>query len=292
MRDFGYFAPKNLGEAMSLLQRYGAEARVLAGGTDLFLNLERKLFVPKFIVDLKKIEGLKRIDASVDGLRIGALALMDEIACHPLIQDRWRILADAAAVVGSAQTRNRATLGGNLCNASPAADTATPLLALGARVRIVGGRGAREVLLEEFFIGPRKNCLEPDEILEELTVPLPPPNNGSSFQRRTRTAMDIALVNCAVFLTLSGAGDSIDAVRIALGAVAPIPIRALDAEGILRGEEPTIGRIVEAASRAALSARPIDDVRSSGAYRRDMVRVLTRWAIEEALQRAASKAQT
>ncbi|MBI2090164.1 MAG: xanthine dehydrogenase family protein subunit M [Deltaproteobacteria bacterium] len=291
MRSFDYFAPQSLGDATSLLRRYGSKSRLLAGGTDLLLRLERRLTEPSVVIDLKKIRALSGIKASGKGLRIGAVTLMEEIASSPLAQGRYGIIAKGAAAVGSIQTQNRATLGGNLCNASPAADTAPPLIALSARARIASSRRDREVPLEEFFLGPGKTCLQPNELLKEIFIPAPAGRSGGSFQRCTRTAMDIALVNCAVFLSLAPKRETIADIRIALGAVAPTPLRARPAEDVLRGKNPDKGAVEEAADRAAAGASPIDDIRSSASYRRDMVRILTRRAIEEALKEALGSRQ-
>ncbi len=286
MRAFNYFAPKKLGEAVSLLRKHGKKASPLAGGTDLLLLLERRVIAPSVVVDLKKVRELRGIQSGRNGLRIGALTLMDEIACSRPVQVRYGILGKAAGVVGGIQTRNRATLGGNLCNASPAADTATPLIALSARARVKGSSRERTVPLEDFFLGPGKTCLKPNELLKEIIIPSPGRRTGGSFQRCTRTAMDIAVVNCAVFLSLDPKLESVNDIRIALGAVAPIPVRAKPAEDFLKGKNPDQETIEEAANRAANSARPIDDVRSSASYRREMVRVLTRRGIEAALKQA------
>ncbi len=289
MRSFDYFAPQSLGDATALLRRYGTKAKLLAGGTDLFLRMERRAVEPGVVIDVKKVRALQGIKPSAKGLTIGAATLMDVIVSSPLVQRRYGIVADAAAAVGSIQTRNRATLGGNLCNASPAADTAPVLIALGARARIAGSRREREVPLEEFFLAPGKSCLQSNELLKEIFIPSPAGKFGASFQRCTRTAMDIALVNCAVFLSLTPKRETIADIRIALGAVAPTPVRARSAEDALRGKIPVKEAVEEAAALAAASVSPIDDVRSSASYRRAMVRVLTRRAIEVALKQATRK---
>lgn len=289
MKSFEYFAPQNFNDAASLLRRYGSKAKLLAGGTDLCLRLERRLVDPVVVVDLKKIRALRGIKLDRKGLTIGAVTLMDEIASSAVVKGRYAIIAQAAAVIGSIQTRNRATLGGNLCNASPAADTAPALIALAARARIASSRRQREVSLEEFFLGPGKTCLQPNELLKEIFIPSPAIKSGSSFQRCTRTAMDIALVNCAVFLSLASKGEVIGDIRIALGAVAPTPVRAEPAETFLTGKRADRDAIEKAAGLAAASVSPIDDVRSSANYRREMARVLTRRALEEALNQATEK---
>ncbi len=289
MKSFEYFAPQSLNDAASLLRRYGSKAKLLAGGTDLCLRLERRLVDPGVVVDLKKIRALRGIKLDRKGLTIGAVTLMDEIASSPVVKGRYAIIAEAAAVVGSIQTRNRATLGGNLCNASPAADTAPALIALAARARIASSRRQREVSLEEFFLGPGKTYLQPNELLKEIFIPSPAIKSGSSFQRCTRTAMDIALVNCAVFLSLASKREVIGDIRIALGAVAPTPVRAGPAETFLTGKNADRDAIEKAAGLAAASVSPIDDVRASASYRREMARVLTRRALEDALNQATGK---
>jgi carbon-monoxide dehydrogenase medium subunit len=289
MKSFEYFAPHTFKDAASLLLRYGSKAKLLAGGTDLCLRLERRVIDPGVVVDLKKIHALRGIKLNRKGLTIGALTLMDEIASSPRVKGRYAIIAEAAAVVGSIQTRNRATLGGNLCNASPAADTAPPLMALSARARIASSRRQREVSFDEFFLGPGKTCLQANELLKEIFIPPPAIKSGSSFQRCTRTAMDIALVNCAVFVSLAPKREIISDVRIALGAVAPTPVRAKSAETFLIGKIADRDTIEKVAELAAASVSPIDDVRSTAGYRREMVRVLTRRALEEALNRARGK---
>jgi len=196
-------------------------------------------------------------------------------------------LALGAGWVGGPQMRNRGTVGGNLCNASPAADTAAPLLVLGARVRLAGAGGERTLALEEFFVGPGKTVLAPGEVLAEILVPPPPPRSGGDYQRRTRTAMDIAVVGVAAAVVLDGGTACRDA-RLALASVAPTPLRAAAAEAVLRGKDLAPERIAEAARAAAGEARPIDDVRATATYRRAMVEVLTRRALTAALARARS----
>lgn len=286
MKAFDYFAPQKLGEAMSLLRRHGKKASCLAGGTDLLLRMERRAVSPGVLIDLKKVRELNGIKASGKGLIIGALTPMEDIVSSRRVQRRYAILGEAASLVGSLQTRNRATVGGNLCNASPAADTATPLIALSAKAKIVGSGKQRVVPLDSFFVGPGKTCMKPNELLKEIIVPSPPTRSGGSFQRCTRTVMDIAVVNSSIYLTLDSKGGTVKDVRIALGAVAPIPLRAKPAEEFLKGKKPDQGTIEEAATRAAGYSRPIDDVRSSAYYRREMVRVLTRRALQEAVKRA------
>lgn len=288
MRQFRYLAPRRLDEALALLT---PEAVPLAGGTDLFLRMERRQTQPDTVVDIKRIPGLGRIEAADGGVRIGALALMESLSASSLIPNGYDALAQSARVVGSAQTRNRATIGGNLANASPAADTATPLMALGAAVEAADASGTREIPVEELFLGPGRTGLREGELLTAVLIPAMPGRSGSAFQRCVRTAMDIAVVNCAAFVRLDADdADTVVEVRIALGAVGPTPMRAHEAESRLLGK-PFGGSVAEeAAECAADGARPIDDVRAGAGYRRDMVRVLTRRAIENAFQHARGDA--
>lgn len=288
MRPFRYQAPQRLDEALALLT---PEAVPLAGGTDLFLGMERRQALPDTIIDLKRIQGLDGIEASDDGLRIGALALMETVATAALVGNDYNALSEAVRVVGSIQTRNRATLGGNLANGSPAADTAPALVALGATVDAADANGTRNMPVEQLFLGPGRTALRPGELLTGVFLPAKPARSGSAFQRCVRTAMDIALVNCAVFVRLDEDDpDRIAEARIALGAVGPTPIRAASAEARLAGARLDEHVVDEAGDRAASDARPIDDVRASADYRREMVRVLTRRAIRDAFRRARGEA--
>lgn len=287
MKNFQYFAPTSLEEALDLLYTYRGKAKLLAGGTDLFLRMEARVFQPDYVIDLKRIPELNgiRFDPQT-GLVIGALTLHWDVAKSDIVQERYEAVARAAWWVGSNQTRNRGTVGGNLCNASPAADVAPPLLAYNGKVKIANRQGSRIIPLEEFFVGPGQTCLQPDELLVEIELPVPPPHTGSGFQRRTRSAMDIALVNASTVLTLDN--DVCKEVRIALGAVAPVPLRAVNAEKVLRGKPLTDALIREASAAAREEAKPISDVRSSAEYRREMVEVLTYRATQEAWEKAKS----
>lgn len=286
MKPFEYVAPASLKEALEALARHGERARALAGGTDLFLRMERGGWAPEVIVDLKGILGLAEIRYDpAQGLTLGALALHADVEAHPLVREKYPALALGAGWVGGPQMRNRGTVGGNLCNASPAADTASPLIVYGARVRLASAQGERHLPLEEFFAGPGKTVLAPGELLVEVLVPPPAPRSGGDYQRRTRTAMDIAVVGAAAAITLNG-GSTCTEARICLTSVGPTPLRAAAAEAMLRGKALTAERIAEAAAAAAAEARPIDDVRASAAYRRAIVEVLTRRALTNATAQA------
>jgi aerobic carbon-monoxide dehydrogenase medium subunit len=286
MRRFEYFEPKTLDDAVFLLDRGNGKADVLAGGTDLLVEIKERLRAPDTVVNMKKIPGLDRLhyDAT-QGLRFGALVTAREIETTPLTADNYRGLRQAAREIGSIQIRNRATVAGNICRASPSADTLPPLIADGASVRIFGPDGERLVLLEDFFTGPGKTVLKPNELVTEVTVPAPAPHTGSVYIKHgRRKAMELATVGVAVSLTRDG--DTCREIRIVLGAVAPTPIRARRAEAVLRGQKLDQRTIDEAADVALGESQPISNVRGSADYRRQMVRVLTRRAVAQAMDLA------
>lgn len=254
------------------------------------LNEGGKIPTPSYLVSLRRVQELRGIEFSeAQGLRIGSAATMTEIAQSPLVRERYRILADGAGIVGSIQTMNMATLGGNVCNAAPSADTAPPLLACEATAVIAGPGGEREVPLEEFWLGPGQTLLRPGELLRELRLPTPPAKTGGVYLRHTpRKQMDIAVVGVGLLLTLNR-GDRIQRARIALGAVAPTPIRAREAEATLEGNTASESLFARAAETAASEARPISDVRGSAEFRRHLVRVMTERCLQEAARRAREK---
>jgi CO/xanthine dehydrogenase FAD-binding subunit len=289
LRKFEYYAPQSLSEALAVFQEHGEGGRALAGGTDLMVQVREggKIPDPAYLVSLRRVPELRGIEFSEgEGLRIGAAATMAEIAQSPLIRERYSILADGASVVGSIQTMNMATVGGNVCNAAPSADTAPALLACEATAVIVGPGGEREVPLEEFWLGPNETKLRPGELLRELRLPTPPANTGSVYERHTpRKQMDVAVVGVGVLLTLSS-NNRIDRARIALGAVAPTPIRARQAEAALEGNTASEPLFAQAAETAASEASPVSDIRGSAEFRRHLVRVMTERCLQEAARRA------
>ncbi len=290
LRNFEYFAPHTLQEAVALLHELGEHSRPLAGGTDLVVQMKEaatRFPYPSSVVSLTRIAELKRIEFSESaGLRIGAAVTMMEVAESPIIRQRFQALAEGAAVVGSYQTMNMATLGGNLCNAAPSADTAPPLLAFEAQAVIAGPDGRRLLPLDQFFLGPGHTALAPGELLAELHLPAPLPGTGSAYRRHTpRKQMDIAVAGASAVLTL-GAEGRIQKARIALGAVAPTPVRARQAESLLEGQPPSAELFQRAGEAAAGEASPISDVRGSAAFRRRLVQVLTARMLEPAAERA------
>jgi carbon-monoxide dehydrogenase medium subunit len=279
MKPFDYYAPTSLDEALRLMAGQNGRARVLAGGTDLLLKMRAGRTAPGCLINVKRTPELRglRYDAG-QGLRLGALATLSEIMASPDIGQHYPSVAQAAATMAGVQVRNLATVGGNLCNAAPSADLAPPLIALGAQVHIAGARGRRSVALEDFFTGPGQTVLASDELLVALTIPAPDWQTAAVYLKHApREAMDIAIVGVAAALTFD---DGVCAsAKIVLGAVAPTPLRARQAEQALADRPLDEARIREAARLAAEEARPIDDTRASAWYRREMVEVLTRRAL-------------
>ncbi len=286
MRHFDYARPATLAEAVASLRQLGEGARPLGGGTDLLVQVKEGHLRPAALVSLAAIPELGGIRVLPDGsLRVGARATMQEIADHEAVRERFPGLADGAAVVGSYQTRNAATIGGNVCNAAPSADTSPPLVALGARAQIAGPGGESEVAIDELWAGPGQTTLEPGEIVTAFVVPAPPAGAGSHYERHTpRKVMDIAVVGVASYLEL--AGGVVAKARIALGAVAPTVIRAERAERALVGRELTESSAAEAGRLAATEATPIDDVRGSVAFRRYLVETMTSASVRRSAERA------
>jgi carbon-monoxide dehydrogenase medium subunit len=286
MNRFEYFEPATLAEAVALLGRCDGRASVLAGGTDLLVEIKEHVRRPDYVVNIKRIPGMDALsyDAKV-GLRFGALVTSRAIEISPVVQEKYPGLLQAVRELGSIQVRNRATVVGNICRASPSADTLPPLIADGASARIFGPAGDRKVALEDFFTGPGRTVLERDELVTEITIPPPPPRTGKIYIKHgRRKAMELATVGVAVSLTLED--DACREARIALGAVAPTPIRARQAEALLR-DRAISERLIETAAQAAMAeVLPISNVRASAEYRRQMVGVLTKRALTHAIATA------
>jgi len=283
MKPFEYLEARTVEEACSLLSEHKGKARVIGGGTDLFLAMKDREITPEYIINLKTIPYLDYIRYSNgEGLRIGALATLSDVESSTVIREKFPILTATVRRMAVPAIRNMATIGGNLCNAAPSADTAPPLIGLGAGVKIAGVGRERIVKLEDFFVGPGESVLETDEMLVEIQIADPPANTRDTYLKlEPRTAVDIALVGVAVVITLDAQRLKVTDARIALGAVAPTPIRAYQAEEMIKGkaiDEQLMNKIAEAAAK---EASPISDVRGSADYRRDMVRVLTKQALTE-----------
>ncbi len=285
MRRFELALPRSVDEALRVLSDRGSEAKLLAGGTDLLPQMKNGLLKPACVVDLSGVAQVRTLRPDAAGLHVGAAVSARALERDTTARSTYTSLAESAALVGSVQVRNLATLGGNLCNAAPSADMAPPLLALDAEAVIVGPKGERRVPVADFFTGVRRTVLGPDEILLEIVVPAPGPRSGGNYLRHTpRRELDIAVVGVASQLTLSNGVCS--RARIALAAVAPTPVRARAAEQALEGKPVTAEAIERAAELAVGVAKPISDQRGSADYRRHLVRVLTARTLRTALTRA------
>jgi CO/xanthine dehydrogenase FAD-binding subunit len=278
-----YSTANTLEDALAAL---AAGARPIAGGTDLVVGARQgKKALPDSLVGIHRIPGLAAIEETDSGLDIGALASHAAIVAHPAIRDHYCGLADAAALIGSHATRAQGTIGGNVMNASPAMDTGAPLLCLRATATLAAASGHRTVDLADLWTGPAATTAGPHELLLSLHLPSPPRDSGSAYVRlQFRRQMEIAVVGAAAAVTLDN--GTISAATIAITAVAPIIHRVESAEQALIGSAGDDGSVAAAAAAAADAARPIDDVRASAAYRKAMVAVVTRRAIEAAAARA------
>lgn len=285
---FDVVTPRSLDEALGLLkENHDGEIRLFAGGTDLIPRLkERVVKTPRCLLDLKRISDLDYVLEDGDGgIRIGALASISSVASSPLVRERCAILAQAAGSIASNQIQNRGTIAGNICNAVPSADSAPALLCLDAVVLCASSRGSRKVSIHEFFTGPCKTVLAGDEIVREIQIPSPPAKaNGVYIKLSPRSRMDLAVVGVAAMV--SQEKEILKDVRIGLGAVAPTPIRAAQAEAMLKGNAMGDELLAKAARTASEEARPIDDHRASAEYRKMMVEVLVRRAVGQCLSRS------
>jgi carbon-monoxide dehydrogenase medium subunit len=285
--EFQYLVPQSLKEACLLLGRHGAAAQVLAGGTDLLVKMKSGLLKPAYIVSLKQVDELKGIRNQPGvGVVIGARTTHNELVSSPVLAARFRSVCSAAASMAGYQIRNTGTVGGNLVNAVPSADLPPILIALGAKIRLVNSSGDRTLELEEFFVGPGKTVLQAGEILAEIIIP-EQATTGSNYQKfGLRQAEALAVVGVASAVEMEG--GIIKEARIALGAVAPTPMRARQAEALLRGQKVNEKLIAMVSGFAAAVARPISDIRSSAEYRRHLVEILTRDSLHAAIEKGHS----
>ena len=281
--SFDYVRAGDPGEVVRLLKKHGEAARLVMGGTDLFVRMRDGFIRPQVVVDVKHMPGMR--DVIYDGqagLTIGAAATMNGIARHPDVQAHYPLLAEAANSVASYQLRNRATIGGNLCNGSPCADTAPATLVLEGRVVLFGPGGEREMLLSEFFLGPGETALQAGELMTAIWYPILPAGAAGRYLKLGRSKIgDLAVVSVAVFGFLDGTAPSGYRFRIALGSVAPVVLRALEAEEVLATDSPGETTFALAAEKAMATASPIDDVRGGAVYRSAMVRNLTLRGLRE-----------
>ncbi len=285
--DFEYFAPKTLEEALTLLDKYQDEGKVIAGGQSLLILMRQRLVTPQYLIDIKGISELSYIKSDTKkGLKIGALTTHRAIEKSPVLRDKLSVLAEMETRLASIQTRNWGTIGGNLCHADPAGDPTPVLMTLNATLSMASLKGERTMAVEDFSLDYFETALEPGELLTEIQVPVVPPHTGTAYTKFNVIESDLATVGVAVSITL-GAGDGIcQNVRIALGAAAPTPMRAKQAEAVLRGKKITDVLLKEAGEIASTEAEPISDIYASEEYRRELVKVLVKRVGKEALARA------
>jgi carbon-monoxide dehydrogenase medium subunit len=288
VKSFDYAAPTSLAEATALLARAKGTARVLAGGTDLLVQLRERLRDADLVVDVKRISELMELTYSPsEGLRLGASVPCYRIYENAEVPAAYPALADAARIVGGWQIQSRASVGGNLCNSSPAGDTIAPLIALNARCVIVGPDGRREVTAAEFCTAPGKNVLLGGELLATIILPPPAMHSGSSYERFIpRNEMDIAVAGVASWVRLNAAGNTIEEARVGVAAVAPTPVFAAEASRWLSGKPVTEETFAHAGELARKVAAPITDMRGTVEFRVHLVGVLTRRTLARAAERA------
>lgn len=287
MRDFEYESPATLDAAIALLAEHNGSAKPLAGGTDLIDHVRTERLTPDLLVDVKQIAELNVLQCGDDGLQLGAAVPCYRLTAHDGVRTDYSALADACSIIGGIQIQNRASVGGNLCNSGPAADSTPALIVLNAVSVIAGPSGRREIAVHEFCTGPGTNVLEPGELLVELRMPARAANGGSHYRRFIpRNEMDIAVVGVGASVTLDEAKQTITAARIGLGAVAPTPLLAEEAASAIIGQPATDETFAKAAEAARATISPIDDMRGTAEFRRHVTGVLVQRVLQEAVERA------
>ena len=285
MHPFTYVAPLSLQQAFQVLAQANGQVKSLVGGTDLIDQMRQKRHTPSVVMDIKRIPEMMRLEyVDGKGLHIGAAVPCTDTALFPQVQELYSAINESCLLIGSVQIQNRASIGGNVCNAAPSADTVPPLIVYSAREVIVGPTGRREVPMEEFFTGPGIHVMQPNEMLLETVVPQPPPHSSAHYLRFIpRNEMDIAVAGVASLLALEPGTRTCTQARIALASVAPTPVRATAAEGVLVGQEVTKELIQQAGERAVEACNPITDVRGGAEYRKELVKVLTRRTLHQCM---------
>jgi carbon-monoxide dehydrogenase medium subunit len=286
IKDFDYFAPKTLKEALALLDKYGDDCKVICGGQSLLVLMRQGLVAPRYLIDIKGVTELSYIKDGKDGLKIGATTTHRTIEKSAVIKRKYPVLAEMETRLASIQTRNWGTIGGNICHGDPAGDPAPVLTALNATLAMASTRGERTMPVEDFSLDYFEVALEPGELLTEIHLPPPPPRTGTVYTKFNIIESDLATVSVAASVTM-GSGDGVcQDIRIALGAAAPTAIRARKAEAILKGKKITDALLEKAGEAAAKEAEPISDIQASEEYRRELVKVLVPRMTREALARA------
>ncbi len=281
---FDYYTPTTLSEAISMLQQHGDSAKILAGGQSLIPAMRFRLATPEVLIDINRIAGLEYIHESNGHLAVGALTRESALDKSDLISQKYQLLADTVKVIADPLVRNMATLGGNLAHADPANDHPATILCYNASIVAVGPKGERSIPIDDFFTGLFENNLAKDEILKEIQIPTPPAHSGGAYIKIERKVGDYAVAAVAVQLTLEG--ETVKSIRIGLTNVSSVPMRAKNAEAALLGTTATEENIATAAASAAAECDPSADLRGPIDYKRDLVRVVTKRAVRQALERA------
>ena len=285
MHQFEYVAPSKLADATALMAKHAGSARMLAGGTDLLIFMRVGRRTPDVVIDAKKIPELTQLEVASDQLTIGASVTCREIWENAEIAAKFPALIDATTLIGGVQIQGRASIGGNLCNAAPSADTVPAIIAYGATAHVANNSGTRDLPVEEICTGPGQTSLAADEILVNITVPMPPASAGAKFLRFIpRNEMDIAVANVGSYVELDG--NNIKSARVAIGAVAPTPLFVEAAGNSLVGKTISDEAIATAAAIAREAASPINDMRGTVEHRKQLVEVLTRRTLNGAIARA------
>jgi len=287
IKNFEYFAPKKVEEALKLISQYKEDCKVIAGGQSLLILMRQGLVAPKYLIDIKGISALDYINLDKnEGLRIGSLTTHRTIEKSPAMRNGFGVLAEMEHNLASVETRNWGTIGGNLCHADPAGDPAPVIIALNGKLKTISSKGERVIAAEDFFKDYFETDLQVDEILAEIQIPNPPPRTGTAYTKFSLIEDDYAIVSAAVSITLSPQNNTCSNARIVLGAAAPVPMRATKAEKALVGKEIDDKLLEEVGKLASEEASPISDIHASEKYRRELVRILVKRAGKQALDRA------
>jgi carbon-monoxide dehydrogenase medium subunit len=286
IRDFKYLAPKTLKEALTLLDKHQDECKVIAGGQSLLVLMKQGLVAPEYLIDIKGLTELNYIKSDAKGLRIGALTTHRAIEKSAVIKRKCSVLAEMEKRLASIQTRNWGTIGGNICHGEPAGDPVPVLIALNATLSLASVKGKRNMAVEDFSLDYFETALEHNELLTEIQVPAAPPHTGTAYTKFNVIESDLATVGVAVSITLRSGDGVCQDVRIALGASAPTPMRAKQAEAVVKGKKITDNLLKEAGEIASTEAEPIFDIYASAEYRRELVKILVSRVGKEALARA------
>ena len=282
---FDYYSPTSLDEALSLLQTHGDDAKILAGGQSLIPAMRYRLAMPEVLIDINGIGGLEYVREDNGHLAIGSMTREVALEDSALVQSKYYLLADTAAVIADPVLRNMATVGGNIAHADPANDHPATMLAYNAEVVALGPNGTRTIAIDDFFVDLFENALDDNEILTEIRIPTPGANSGGAYVKVERKVGDYAISAVAVQLTMNG--DVCTAARIGLTNVSPVPMRAKDAEQVLIGSPISDGLLEAAGQAAAAECDPSNDLRGSADYKRDVTRALVKRAVQKAVERAS-----